>query len=123
MSGTTTTKQRYAHEVCPEPSATGGATLEQHTRYHLARAHGLRCLDTDHPDYLTRLEHSTATAHTALLLYALHTGKAPAEAAEFAHVVLCDGDGDEWVWEALTDLGVDPESIRPYEMGPKRAAR
>lgn len=105
------TKQ-YAHVIAPEPK-TGAAPLIEHVRYHVARAYGLRPHDTGADNYLQRMDHWVTQARLALLLYGLHSHNAD-HAVTFAHDVLSDGEADEWLWEALTELGIDPDLILPY---------
>jgi len=114
MTDAPAAQQRYAHEIAPEPK-TGAAPLLEHARYHVARAYGLRNHDVDSAGYLQRMQEWTAQAHLALLLYGLQQKNAD-HAVTFSHDVLVDGEADEWLWQALTDLGIDPDSIRPYEL-------
>lgn len=111
-----TAAARYASEVVPEPG--DDASLLDLTRYHVARALGFWRGFMDAP--IERVGDRTlvvvAQSQVALLLVALHDGLSGEEAARWAFDRCHDGDAGEWLWAAGERLGIDPNSIKGYEV-------
>lgn len=115
---TETDTRRYAYQIAPEPDIDTGTRLEW-ARYHLTRAQAWLTAhwevgygEDTQPQRWYTLERALDDGRAGLL-FLLADGTDTGARRVMAEI----GDGDglgEWVWQHLTEFGIDPASVRPF---------